>query len=119
MGSLMRNAYTAVIARGDWWEESVQTEPYEAAWAAEALFFVRVMQTDDSVVPGAASALARVQLSPDGMHWVDEGSVLRIPARAGALVFARVRDFGGWLRLAVDVPVGSRLQVVATLALKA
>lgn len=119
MGSLMRNAYTAVIARGEWWEGALQTEPYEAAWAAEALFFVHVMQTGQDAHLGAASAMARVQISPDGLHWVDEGSSVRIPARAQALAFVRVREFGGWLRLAVEVPAGSRMQVVATLALKA
>lgn len=119
MTSLMRNAYTAVIARGEWWDGPVQTEPYEAAWAAEALFFIRVMQTGDTKLSGAVDAVAMVQISPDGMHWVDEGSAMRIPAHAGALAFMRVREFGGWLRLAVDVPAGLRIQVVATLALKA
>lgn len=117
--TIMRNAYTAVIARGEWWEGSLQTEPYEAAWAGEALFFVRVMHVGDDAQAGAASAVARVQISPDGLHWVDEGGSMRIPARVDALVFARVREFGGWLRLAVEVPSGARLQVVATLALKA
>ena len=119
MGSVMRNAYTAVIARGEWWDGAVQSEPYEAAWAAEALFFVRVLQTGDAKAQDAADAVARVQISPDGMHWVDEGSAMRIPVHSGALAFARVREFGGWLRLAVDVPSGARMQVVATLALKA
>ena len=119
MSSLMRNAYTAVLARGEWWEGAVQTEPYEAAWAGEALFFVRVMQIGEDAHLGAANAVARVQISPDGMHWVDEGSVLVVPALEGALRFARVADFGGWLRLAVEPPSpGLGLQVVATLALK-
>jgi predicted lipoprotein len=119
MGSMMRNAYTAVIARGDWWEGALQTEPYEAAWAGEAVFFVHVMQTGDGANQDSASAVARVQISPDGLHWVDEGASMRIPARADALAFVRVREFGGWLRLSVNVPGGSRMQVVATLALKA
>lgn len=117
--TIMRNAYTAVIARGEWWEDSLLTEPYEAAWAGEALFFVRVMRTGEGADAGSVSAVARVQISPDGLHWADEGSSMRIPARADALAFARVREFGGWLRLAVEVPPGARLQVVATLALKA
>ncbi len=119
MGTIMRNAYTAVIARGDWWEGQLQTEPYEAAWASEALFFVRVMQTGDGANQAQAGAVARVQISPDGLHWVDEGAVMRIAAQAQALAYTRVREFGGWLRLAVDVPNGARMQVVATLALKA
>ncbi len=114
MSTMMRNAYTAVIARGELWEQSVQTEPYEAAWAGEAIFFVYVMEAQ-----GEGQALARVQISPDGIRWVDEGSEFSIPVRAESLSFARVREFGGWLRLSVTVPPAVGIKVVATLALKA
>ena len=114
MGSGMRNAYTAVIARGELWQGSVQTEPYEAAWAGEAVFFVRVLEAS-----GRGEALAKVQISPDGMHWVDEGGVLAIHAEADHLSFQRVANFGGWLRLSVVVPPSIGITVVATLALKA
>ncbi len=115
MGTMMRNAYTAVIARGDLWEGSVHTEPYEAAWASEAVFFVHVIE-----VVGASGgvAMAQVQISPDGLHWVNEGAAMDIPAQSQALSFARVGNFGGWLRLAVAVPGGVGIKVVATLALK-
>lgn len=115
MAGMIRNAYTAVLARGELWEGFVHTEPYEAAWASEAVFFVRVMQLHAGA-GGAAGA--QVQISPDGMHWVDEGGAMVIPAETGALVFARVTNFGGWLRLAVTLPPGTAMQVVATLALK-
>jgi hypothetical protein len=114
MGSGMRNAYTAVIARGELWQGSVQTEPYEAAWAGEAVFFVRVLEAS-----GSGEAIAKVQISPDGMHWVDEGGALAIRAEAGHLSFQRVANFGGWLRLSVVVPPSIGITVVATLALKA
>ncbi|MEO5772256.1 MAG: hypothetical protein ABIQ29_09325 [Burkholderiaceae bacterium] len=114
MASLMRNAYTAVIARGELWQGSVQTEPYEAAWAGEAVFFVHVLEAN-----GSGPALARVQISPDGMHWVDEGAELPIQTKADHLSFARVVNFGGWLRLSVTVPPSAAITVVATLALKA
>lgn len=116
MASMMRNAYTAVLARGEQWEQSVQTEPYEAAWAAEAVFFVRVLSASGT---GTGVATARVQISPDGLHWVDEGASMQIATRADALSFARVRNFGGWLRLDVTVPPERSINVVATLALKA
>ena len=116
MSSLMRNAYTAVIARGELWENSVQSEPYEVAWAGEAIFFVHVMEVQGSA---SGAALARVQISPDGMRWVDEGGEMSIPAQRDALSFARVSQFGGWLRLSVTVPPGVGIKVVATLALKA
>ena len=115
MAGMLRNAYTAVIARGDLWEGQVATEPYEAAWAAEAVFFVHVLEASGS---SDAAAVARVQISPDGMRWVDEGASMTITAKAQALAFARVSNFGGWLRLAVDVPTGTGIKVVATLALK-
>ena len=115
MAGMIRNAYTAVIARGDLWEAEVSTEPYEAAWAAEAVFFVRVLE----VTCGAGVvAVARVQISPDGIRWVDEGAAMDIAARAESIAFARVTNFGGWLRLAVKVPAGTGIKVVATLALK-
>ena len=115
MAGMIRNAYTAVIARGDLWEAEVFTEPYEAAWAAEAVFFVRVLE----VTCGAGVvAVARVQISPDGIRWVDEGAAMDIAARAESIAFARVTNFGGWLRLAVKVPAGTGIKVVATLALK-
>lgn len=114
MSSVMRNAYTAVIARGELWQGSVQTEPYEAAWASEAVFFVHVLEAT-----GSGKATAKVQISPDGMHWVDEGGELSIHTTAGHLSFDRVANFGGWLRLSVVVPPSIGLTVVATLALKA
>ena len=114
MSSVLRNAYTAVIARGELWQGSVQTEPYEAAWASEAVFFVRVLEAT-----GRGKAIAMVQISPDGMHWVDEGGELSIHAKAGHLSFSRVANFGGWLRLSVEVPPSVGITVVATLALKA
>ena len=115
MAGMIRNAYTAVIARGDLWEAQVFTEPYEAAWASEAVFFVHVLEATSGA---GAVAVARVQISPDGIRWVDEGAVMDIAARAESLAFARVSNFGGWLRLAVDVPAGAGIKVVATLALK-
>lgn len=115
MAGQIRNAYTAVLARGEVWEGVVHTEPYEAAWAAEAVFFVRVMQVPTG---HGGVAMAQVQISPDGMHWVNEGASMDIQAQADALSFARVANFGGWLRLAVSVPAGVSIQVVATLALK-
>lgn len=109
----MLESYTAAVARNDEWSGAWATEPYETAWANEAIFFVRVLKAAGE----ARSVHARVQISPDGMHWIDEGSTLEIPVREG-LSFVRVKHFGGWLRLAGLTPEGSRLRVMAYLALK-
>jgi len=109
----MNESYTAVIARNDDWAGEWASEPYETAWANEAIFFVRVLKFSGE----ARSVSARVQISPDGMHWVDEGSRLEIPVREGTTAL-KVAHFGGWLRLTGRTPDGSNLRVMAYLALK-
>ena len=110
----MRQSYTATIEQNGAWEGAFATEPYEAAWAAEAVFFVRVLRAAGD----PAGAWARVQLSPDGMHWCDEGASLHLPTLPGEVAFVRVAHFGGFLRLVGEVPEGAELRVMAYLALK-
>jgi hypothetical protein len=112
----VRKSYTAVVERAHPWQGDFVTEPYEAGWASEALFFVRLLGAPDA--PGAGvSVRARVQLSPDGMHWVDEGSTL--PELSQGSAFVRAREFGNWLRLAGTVsPPGRSVQAIVYLALK-
>jgi Domain of unknown function (DUF6385) len=136
----LRKSYTAVIERGHHLRGDFVTEPYEAGWASEALFFVRLLDEpnapgssrdaggvnasgssrDAGGPPGPSAGVtlnARVQLSPDGMHWVDEGSTL--PQLSGGTAFVRVREFGNWLRLAGTVtPPGHPTRAIVYLALK-
>ncbi len=136
----MRKSYTAVVERGHHLRGDFVTEPYEAGWASEAIFFVRLLDDpstpsssidvgsvdasdasrDAGGTPGPSAGVtvnARVQLSPDGMHWVDEGSTL--PQLSGGTAFVRVREFGNWLRLAGTVtPPGHPARAIVYLALK-
>ena len=112
---MTRQSYTAVVERNRLWTGQFETEPYETAWAHEALFFIRALEASD----GLAEATARVQISPDGMHWCNEGTLVHLPTTAGATTFGRIRHFGGWLRLAGRVPPGEQIQVIVYLALKA
>jgi hypothetical protein len=111
------------VERGEPLRGTFATEPYEAGWATEALVFVRLLEA-----PAGARVRARVQISPDGMHWADEGTALpevtglgtsggSTDRAAGAdggadgdgtgvPVFARVREFGNWLRVAGSVTPG-------------
>ena len=109
----MRQSHSSAIELGTTWEGAFATEPQECAWAAEALFFIRVLEGS-----APAGAVARVELSPDGMHWCPEGTELRIPAPAKETAWARVREFGGWLRLTGSLPAGTSLQVLVHLVLK-
>jgi hypothetical protein len=109
----MNESYTAVVARNDEWSSDFATEPYETAWATEAIFFVRVLQSEGL----STHVIANVQISPDGMHWVNEGSTMDISTRE-AVSMVKVAHFGGWLRLAGTTPAGTKLKVMAYLALK-
>jgi hypothetical protein len=110
----MRRSYTAVIERGEWLTGEWATEPYEAGWASEALVFARLLEG-----PAEAQLMARAQLSPDGIHWVDEGSVLPAVSTAQPLAFLRLREFGNWLRLAGQVSQeGVKVRVLVYVALK-
>lgn len=94
----MKHVHTAVLERLGSFSQDFATEPYEAGWAEEAIFFVKI----DEVAGAGARLTGSVQVSPDGITWVDEGTTLPALERAG-VAFARVRHFGNWLRLACRV----------------
>lgn len=85
----MIESHTAVLERESPVADGDVTEPYEVAWAREAIVFLHAH--------GRAGCAARVQLSPDGMRWCDEGTQLH--AGPDELAHAKVSHFGGWLRL--------------------
>lgn len=110
----MRESNSAVVARNEAWQGACATEPHEAGWASEAILFVRALD----VTGEAQGGVARVQISPDGMRWVDEGTSFPLPGGVDEVTFGRVREFGNWLRLAADVPAGAVIRVLVTIALK-
>jgi len=107
----MRQFTQAVLERRARHGNHLATVLYETAWASEAIFFITVEELT------AQSLLARVQISPDGILWVDEGSVCE-PITAPGLHFLRVRHFGGWLRLACELSGGGETRVLVHLVLK-
>jgi hypothetical protein len=109
----MRQSFTAVIERNVTWQGEFAVEPYEAAWATEAIYFVRVLEAANM----PSGIVARLQISPDGIHWCDEGSTLSLSSEPG-LTFGRVSHFGGWLRLVGKLPDGAQLTVIVYLVLK-
>ena len=111
---MLPHSATAIVTRNDTWEKHGATEPHEAGWAREAIFFVRALEAKGPL----ASARASVQISPDGIHWADEGTKLALPRRAGQMTFAKLRHFGGYLRLVARLPKGAACRVVVALALK-
>jgi len=110
----MRHFTTAVLERHACLSRDFATEPFEAAWASEALFFIRAEE-----ITGESPLLrARVQVSADGIHWADEGTAFDAISACGDF-FVRVAHFGGWLRLAGEVQGDdTRFQVTIHLVLK-
>lgn len=106
---------TTAIERNQIWQGQFASEPCETAWATEAIYFVRALAVDGDTT----GATARVQLSPDGMHWCDEGSTIALPAERDAVTFVRLCHFGGWLRLVGELPAEAQITVIAYLVLKA
>ncbi len=110
----MRQSFTAVLERNKTWQGDFALEPYETAWATEAIYFVRALAAEGM----PSDVTARVQISPDGIHWCDEGTLIPLPHQAEGLTFARVAHFGGWLRLVGNLPDGAQLKVIVYLVLK-
>jgi hypothetical protein len=92
---MLNNSFTAVIEKNSTFTGPFDTEPYEAAWAHEARWFIRVMD-----LQGTLSLTP--QISPDGLFWCDEGRDPLVIREPGTYSFA-LREFGGWLRLHGDV----------------
>lgn len=99
---LVRESQTAVLERGATLEDHLVTEPFEVAWATEARWFVQFLETDPD-----ATVVIKVQISPDGLAWVDH----EMPATetpAAGLITVPVQSFGHWIRLRLDRTGGSR-----------
>lgn len=106
---MVRRSFTAVLEKNAVFTGDFETEPYEAAWATEARWFVRVLEA-------AGSAKVTAQISPDGLLWCDEGAPALDIAKPG-LHSCALRDFGHWLRLRGEV-AGGNVKVMIYLALK-
>jgi len=107
----MLTSTVATLTRGESWRQGDFSEPYEAGWASEAQVFARGL--DDAEQGGAA----HVQISPDGIRWCDEGTVLNL-LPGEALSFIRLREFGHFVRLRVEMPSGAERAFLVTIALK-
>lgn len=126
---MLRESQTAVIARNETWQGEIATEPYEAGWATEAVIFIRALAfrsgagewgtaaaaPGESLAPGVA---ARVQLSADGMRWIDEGTVFKLPRDTVHDSFVRVGHFGNWLRVVAVLPDGLAMKALVTIHVK-
>lgn len=86
----MKTFYTSVVELKTDFDGPISTHPFECGWADEAIFFVDVHEQGEET-----AVELRVQVSADGIRWMDEGNVVDIRDRA----FIRLTHFGGFLRL--------------------
>jgi len=90
----MLTSATTLVERRKVLNGDLGTHPYEAGWAAEALFFV---QTE-----GPHPALRiQPQISPDGIHWLDFGQSAELGADQD-LMAVPLSQFGTWIRLMIS-----------------
>ena len=69
----MQTSLTFTLERNATISDTSWTEPYEAGWAGEAIWFVHVFEL------GNKSKAAFVpQISPDGIHWCDSNEAKAI-----------------------------------------
>jgi hypothetical protein len=111
---VLRRSFCAVIERNARFAGAFETEPYEAAWASEARWFIETleMQGEDTGLRLYA------QISPDGLHWCDMGTEPLIVTASGLQSLA-LRDFGHWLRLRGQLwGRAAEVKLTITLALK-
>ena len=111
---MLPESITAVVARNERWTGKAASEPHEAGWAREATIFVRALKT-----PVGTQPMVRIEISPDGMRWVPEGTEAPMPPQKDDIALLRVKHFGNWLRVATDFPPGAESTVLVTVQLKA
>lgn len=109
----MKHFQASAVERRIWVDSELTSHPMEAGWAGEALFFLIVEE-----VEGDARLSVAVQLSADGIHWVNEGTWFDYVTEPGTS-FVRVREFGNWLRVRGEVEGEGRFKLSVHLQLKA
>ena len=92
--STVRQSQSAVLERGVDLDKVHETEPFEVAWAGEARWFVQFYRP----APGSTVEF-RVQISPDGINWLDHEGAVPVESEAVGLLSIPVTHFGHWLRL--------------------
>ena len=108
---MIRRNYTAVVDRNRLFEGPFASEPYECGWATEAIFYIRKLETTGEV----SGTTVKVQVSPDGIRWCDEGT--EITLTDAEVDFVKASHFGNWLRIAGELPESAQAKVVIALNL--
>lgn len=116
----MRRFFSAVLEQSNTFNADFCTEPFEAGWASEARWFIRIIDASGD----NAGVEAMPQVSPDGLLWCDDEDwaapvSLAASAAEPVMVSFKQREFGNWLRLKVRLSGNQpKVKVLIYLALK-
>lgn len=109
----MKQFLTSTVEQRKIFESDFKTHPMEVAWASEAIFFIQVEE-----IPQASLELdASVQISVDGINWVNEGTRFDTITSPGHY-FVKISNFGGWLRLNCKLSESSKAKMTIHLVAK-
>ena len=106
----MRQFQASAVERRIYFKTHITSHPMEAGWASEAIFFLIVEE-----IKGAATVKAHVEISPDGINWIKEGSIFPEITQPG-FYFCKVSHFGNWLRVNGEI-VGADAEIKASVQL--
>ena len=110
----MRQFSTTTVEQRKVFRSDFDTHPMEVAWASEVIFFIHI----EDIKGNNTTLDAYVQISFDGVHWVDEGTSFPAISTTG-IYFVKVSHFGGWLRLRGNIQGdGPEYQTTIHLVLK-
>jgi hypothetical protein len=98
----MRQSQSAVLERGYELEKVHTTEPFEVAWAGEARWYVQFLREAPQ-----SRVVFHVQISPDGITWLDHESAPAVETPASGILSIPVERFGHWLRLRAELVSGN------------
>ena len=101
----MKNFQASAVERRIVVNNDFASHPMEAGWASEAIFFLIVEEIEGT----NTELIVSVQISSDGINWIDEGSTFPTINKPGHY-FAKVSCFGNWLRINANLK-GSNPQV--------
>lgn len=111
---MLPESHTAILARNENWTSNSACQPYECGWAREAVLFIRALKAPEGPQPDVI-----IEISPDGMHWVPEGTKVAMPSARDEIAVARIANFGNWLRVSAQFEDGASSTVLVTAHLKA
>lgn len=94
----MRHFNASAVERRITVSDILNSHPMECGWASEAIFFIIVEYLND----GNTRLNAFVQISADGINWVNEGTHFPEIDKVGHY-YVKVAHFGNWLRVTGQV----------------